>query len=107
MINKIQPAQGVVLVRVLKEDKELKGQIIVPEEGQEQPEHGEVLLIGPDEITHEGGVTVMTLWKIGDVVYFKKWQGIEIEEYDEVTGVMIQYKLIRPRDIMGFIPKEK
>lgn len=98
----IHPTRGNVFVKVIKEAKQ--GLIEIPKEAQVQPQSGEVLAMGLPAII-QGGVVIDPiadhLYDVGDVIYFRKWKGVEIDEGADT------FKLIPFEEVMGVEPKEK
>lgn len=74
----IQPLRAYTLIETIQEDSLSKGGIAVPDEAKEQPQKGKVLAIGLPEIID--GKEYPAEFKVGDIIWFGKWQGLEMRE---------------------------
>lgn len=91
----IIPSRGYVLIDPIEEDSMTKGGIAVPDGVKEQSQRGKVLAIGAPEIID--GKEYKAEYKVGDIVLFGKWQGMELKEY--TPGKYKEYKLLKYEQI--------
>ena len=68
----IQPLDDRVLVKVLEEEEQRSGRIIIPDVAKEKPRIGQVLAVGTDEDLQEK-------IKVNDKILFAKYGGEEIK----------------------------
>lgn len=98
----LKPTQDRVVVRRLAEEKTAGG-ILLPDT-KDKPLKGEVLAVGPGaekEVMHANGEPVRTELDVtvGDIVYFVKYAGTDIEHEGEKLTVMPQ------REIIAVVPR--
>ena len=91
---KIRPLGDKVLIKVVEETESSPGGIILPDSAREKPQKGEVLAVGPGKSSKEGKREEMEV-KVGDVVWFSKYGGTNIEDY----------KILSESDILAVIEK--
>merc|ERR1712146_869321 len=98
---KFKPLHDRVVVKRLESDEKTSGGIIIPDTAKEKPSEGEVLAVGPGEITEDGKLKPMNVKK-GDKILFGKWSGTEVKlDGDDLL-------IMKESDIMGiFYRKEK
>ena len=75
---KFKPLHDRVLIEVLDGSEKTAGGIIIPDTAKEKPSEGEVLSVGPGEISEDGKMKPMGV-KQGDKVLFGKWSGTEVK----------------------------
>lgn len=90
----LEPTPGFILVEPQEAEKKTPSGIVLPESHEEKPQKGKVLAVGPDEIV-DCGTKKKAPCEDGDIVYYKKWGGNEIE----IDGK--EYLLIKFEDIMA------
>ena len=91
---KFKPLQDRVVVRRLESDEKSAGGIIIPDTAKEKPSEGEIVAVGPGELTEDGKLKPMNV-KQGDKVLFGKWSGTEVK----IDGK--EYSIMKESDIMG------
>jgi len=94
---KIRPVYDRILVKVAESQKKSKGGILIPDTGQEKPQKGEVLAVGPGRINEHDGSRLPMCVKVGDVVVFVKWAGHDIKDLGD------GYLLMNETDVMGVV----
>jgi len=94
----INPLNDKIVILPYEESEQMYGNIIVPDAGQDKPEIGEVLAIGPGRTTNEG-IIVKTQLKVGQKVIVPKF-GAQI-----VTIENESYIIASENDILGIIKK--
>jgi len=93
---KFKPLHDRVVVKRIESDQKTAGGIIIPDTAKEKPSEGEVLSVGPGEISEDGKMKLMGV-KQGDKVLFGKWSGTEVKLDGEDLLIM------KESDIMGII----
>ena len=93
---KFKPLHDRVVVKRLESDEKTSGGIIIPDTAKEKPSEGEVLAVGPGEITGDGKLKPMNVKK-GDKILFGKWSGTEVKlDGDDLL-------IMKESDIMGIL----
>lgn len=77
MANLVPMADRLVVKPLPKETTTASG-IVLPNSGNEKPEEGEVVAVGPGRMKEDGSRATMDL-KVGDKVIFKKYAPDEFE----------------------------
>jgi chaperonin GroES len=95
-IMKFKPLQDRVVVRRLESDEKSAGGIIIPDTAKEKPSEGEIVAVGPGELTEDGKLKPMNV-KQGDKVLFGKWSGTEVK----LDGMDLL--IMKESDIMGIL----
>ncbi len=93
---KFKPLHDRVVVRRIDSDEKSSGGIIIPDTAKEKPSEGEVLAVGPGEMTEEGKLKQMNV-KSGDKILFGKWSGTEVKLDGQDVLIM------KESDIMGIL----
>ncbi len=93
---KFKPLQDRVVVKRLESDEKSSGGIIIPDTAKEKPSEGEVISVGPGELTEDGKLKPMNV-KQGDKILFGKWSGTEVKLDGQDLLIM------KESDIMGII----
>ena len=93
---KFRPLHDRVLVKRVDSDQKTAGGIIIPDTAKEKPSEGEVLAVGPGEITEDGKSKPMNVKK-GDKILFGKWSGTEVKLDGQDVLIM------KESDIMGIL----
>ena len=93
---KFKPLQDRVVVKRLESDEKYSGGIINPDTANEKPSEGEVISVGPGELTEDGKLKPMNV-KQGDKILFGKWSGTEVKLDGQDLLIM------KESDIMGII----
>lgn len=78
MSSKLTPKNDRVLIKPSKKGEEMYGSIIIPDMGQERPEMGEVIAVGPGR-TSEFGSFIPVNAKVGDTVLIPKIGSLRID----------------------------
>ncbi len=93
---KFKPLHDRVVVKRIDSDEKSSGGIIIPDTAKEKPSEGEVLAVGPGEITEDGKSRPMNV-KTGDKILFGKWSGTEVKLDGQDLLIM------KESDIMGIL----
>ena len=76
-MKKVTPHGEKVLIEPLKDNKESKGGILLPDVAQQRPTTGKVLAVGAGRMLDNGKRTPLSV-KVGDIVLFSKYGGSEV-----------------------------
>ena len=95
---KFKPLHDRVVVKRLESDEKTSGGIIIPDTAKEKPSEGEVVAVGPGEVTEDGKLKAMNV-KAGDKILFGKWSGTEVK----IDGK--EFSIMKESDIMGISSK--
>ena len=93
---RFKPLHDRVVVKRIDSDEKTAGGIIIPDTAKEKPSEGEVIAVGPGEISDDGKIKQMNV-KEGDKILFGKWSGTEVK----LDGQDLL--IIKESDIMGII----
>jgi chaperonin GroES len=92
----IKPIGDRILVKILEEDEQVKGGIIIPDSAKEKSQEAEVVALGSGKKDSDGKSTAFEV-KVGDKVLISKYGGTEIK----LDGA--SHQLLREDDILGII----
>jgi len=91
---KIRPLDDRVVVEPFEAEEKTAGGIVLPDTAREKPQQGKVIAVGPGKLLKSGQRGEMSV-KVGDVVFYGKYSGTEIElDGDE-------YVILRESDILA------
>ncbi len=91
---KIRPLDDRVVVEPFEAEEKTAGGIVLPDTAREKPQQGKVIAAGPGKLLKSGQRGEMSV-KVGDVVFYGKYSGTEIElDGDE-------YVILRESDILA------
>ena len=96
MSSKLVPKNDRVLIKPSKKGEEMYGSIIIPDMGQERPEMGEVIAVGPGR-TSEFGSFIPVNAKVGDTVLIPKIGSLRIDFDGE------EYFIVPDKEILAVI----
>ena len=92
----ISPLGDKVVILPHEEEEQMYGNIVIPDAGQERPEIGTILAVGPGRITNEG-VTIQSKLKVGQDVIVPKF-GAQVVRIKNTS-----YIIASENDILGTI----
>jgi chaperonin GroES len=92
----IKPIGERILVKILEEDEQVKGGIIIPDSAKEKSQEAEVVALGTGKKDSDGKIQEFEV-KPGDKVLISKYGGTEIK----LDGK--NHQLLREDDILGII----
>ena len=92
----ISPLGDKVVILPHEEEEQMYGSIVIPDAGQERPEIGTILAVGPGRITNEG-ITIQSKLKVGQDVIVPKF-GAQIVRMKNTS-----YIIASENDILGTI----
>ena len=87
MAVKLQPLADRLVVKPIEREEVTKGGIVLPDTARERPQEGEVIAVGPGRLSEDGKRVAMDV-KVGDVVIYAKYGGMEIKVEDEELIIM-------------------
>ncbi len=93
---KIKPLNDRVLVKRVKEERQTRGGIIIPDTAKEKPQEGIVVAVGSGK-RDDNGMLIPLGVKAGDRILFGKYAGTEIKVEGEERIFM------REDDILGIL----
>jgi chaperonin GroES len=93
---KIKPLNDRVLVKRVKEERQTRGGIIIPDTAKEKPQEGIVVAVGSGKRDDSGKLIPLGI-KEGDRILFGKYAGTEIKVEGEERIFM------REDDILGIL----
>ena len=82
MVVKIKPLADRLVVKPIEREEVTKGGIVLPDTAKEKPQEGEVLAVGPGRLSEDGKLIPMDV-KVGDIVVYSKYGGIDYKLDDE------------------------
>jgi chaperonin GroES len=92
----IKPIGDRILVKILEEDEQVKGGIIIPDSAKEKSQEAEVVALGSGKKDSNGNNQSFEV-SVGDKVLISKYGGTEIK----LDGA--SHQLLREDDILGII----
>ena len=93
---KIRPLDDRVVVEPIEAEETTSGGIVLPDAAKEKPQRGTIVAVGPGKLLDSGKRGTMSVKK-GDVVYYGKYSGTEVEDNDQA------YVLVRENDILAIV----
>ena len=93
---KLKPVADRLVVKLIEQEEEKRGGIIIPDTAKEKPEKGEVLAVGPGRLLDNGQRAAMEVKK-GDKVIFQKYGGHELK----IDGV--EHMILKEEDVMAIV----
>ena len=94
--NNIKPLFNNVLVKPLEAEEKTASGIILPDSAKEKPQIGEVMAVGPGDMTPKGDKIPMVI-KAGQKVMYKKWGGNEVKVGSE------EWTIVEQKDILAVV----
>ena len=96
MESPIIPLGDKIVISPQEEGEQTYGNIIIPDAGQEKPEMGKVLAVGPGR-TSTNGTLIPNNLEVGDIVMVPKFGAQKVEIENET------YIMASENDILGII----
>ena len=94
--SNIKPLFNNVLIKPLEAEAKTASGIIIPDSVKEKPQIGEVVAVGPGEVTPKGEKITMIL-KVGQKVMYKKWGGNEVKVGHE------EWTIVEQKDVLAIV----
>ena len=82
MAVKLQPLADRLVVKPIEREEVTKGGIVLPDTAKEKPQEGKVIAVGPGRLSEDGKLIPMAI-KVGDIVVYSKYGGIDYKLDDE------------------------
>jgi len=93
--SQLKPLPGYVLVEPASAQKKTASGIILPDGGDDKPQHGTVLACG--DAAYDDGAEITCPVKPKDKVVYKKWGGNDIKIDD------VEYQFLKFEDLLAVI----
>ena len=93
---KLRPLQDRVIVKQSEAEEKTKSGIVLPDTAKEKPTKGKVIAVGPGKLDDKGKPMELGV-RAGDVVYYGKYSGTEVEVNSE------KFVILRETDILGVL----
>ena len=87
MAVKLQPLADRIVVKPIEKEEVTKGGIVLPDTAKEKPQEGKVLAVGPGRLSEDGKRIAMDV-KVGDIVIYTKYGGMEYRIDDEEVIIL-------------------
>ena len=87
MAVKLQPLADRLVVKPIEKEEVTKGGIVLPDTVKEKPQEGKVLAVGPGRLSEDGKRIAMDV-KVGDIVIYAKYGGMEYRIDDEEVIIL-------------------
>ncbi len=94
--NNLKPLFNNVLIKPLEAEAKTASGIIIPDSVKEKPQIGEVMAVGPGDVTPKGEKIPMII-KIGQKVMYKKWGGNEVKVGSQ------EWTIVEQKDILAIV----
>jgi len=94
----VKPLDDRVLVKQSEAQEMTAGGIVLPDSAKEKPQQGKVVATGPGKLLESGERGSMSV-KQGDVVFYGKYAGSDVEVDDE------KLVILRESDILAIVEK--
>jgi chaperonin GroES len=95
---KLKPLQDRVIVKQSEAEEKTASGILLPDAAKEKPTKGKVIAAGPGKADERGKVHALNV-KTGDLIYYGKYSGTDIEVNGE------KFVILRESDILGILEK--
>ena len=82
MAVKLQPLADRLVVKPIEREEMTKTGIYLPDTVKEKPQEGKVIAVGPGRLSEDGKLIPMDV-KVGDIVVYSKYGGIDYKLDDE------------------------
>ena len=93
---KLKPLADRVIVKQTEAEAKTASGIYLPDAAKEKPTKGKVISVGPGKLDEEGKRMEPNV-KAGDVVYYGKYAGTEVEVNGE------KFVILRESDLLGVL----
>jgi chaperonin GroES len=93
---KLKPLQDRVIVKQQEAEEKTASGILLPDAAKEKPTKGKVIAVGPGKLSEKGKPMELSV-RVGDVVWYGKYSGNDIEVNTE------KFVILRESDILGIL----
>jgi len=87
MAVKLEPLADRLVVKPIEREEVTKGGIVLPDTAKEKPQEGKVIAVGPGRLSEDGKRIAMDV-KVGDIVIYAKYGGVEYKIDDEEVIIL-------------------
>ena len=87
MTVKLQPLADRLVVKPIEREEVTKGGIVLPDTVKEKPQEGKVLAVGQGRLSEDGKRIPIDV-KVGDIVVYAKYGGVEYRVEDEELVIL-------------------
>jgi len=96
---KLRPLNDRVIVKQSEAEEKTASGIILPDAAKEKPTKGKVVAVGPGKADEKTGKRHELNVSVGDVVYYGKYSGTDVEIDGE------KFVILRESDLLGVLEK--
>lgn len=96
-MTSIQPLADRVVIESIEQEERAQSGLFIPENAKEKPQQGRVLAVGPGAFREDGMQRIPMDTKIGDIVLFARYAGVDIK----LDGKNV--KVIKETEILGIV----
>jgi chaperonin GroES len=93
---KLKPLQDRVIVKQQEAEEKTASGILLPDAAKEKPTKGKVIAVGPGKLSEKGKPMNLSV-KVGDVVWYGKYSGNDVEVNSE------KFVILRESEILGVL----
>ena len=93
--EKIRPLYDRLYIERIEAQERTQGGLYIPEGAKEKGQTGKVLATGHGRLDSQGAITSLAV-KVGDIVYFGKYSGTDIDE---------KHLILREDDVLAVVEK--
>jgi chaperonin GroES len=93
---KLRPLQDRVIVKQSEAETKTASGIVLPDSAKEKPTKGKIISVGPGKLDEKGKHMDLAV-RTGDVIFYGKYTGTDIEVDDE------KFVILRESDILGVL----
>ena len=93
---KLKPLQDRVIVKQSEAEEKTASGILLPDAAKEKPTKGKVVAAGPGKHDDKGRLHALNV-KPGDLIYYGKYSGTDIEVNGE------KFVILRESDLLGIL----
>lgn len=93
---KLKPLADRVIVKQSEAEEKTKSGIVLPDSAKEKPTKGKVIAVGPGKLDDKGERMELSV-RSGDVVFYGKYSGTEVEVDGE------KFVILRESDLLGVL----
>jgi len=94
-----RPLGDRIVIERISSEEVTKGGIFIPETTQDKPLTGKIVTLGTGDIKDDGSRTTFDV-QVGDIVYYSKYAGMEIDTGKEVLFLIVE------NDILGIVTED-
>ncbi len=94
MALSMKPLADQVIIKPAAAEEKTKSGIIIPDTAKEKPQRGEVVAVGEGKVSDFTGNAIAPRVKVGDMVIYRKYAGLELPYEGE------DYIVVAEKDII-------